>query len=136
VKACGTGYDPVMLALHGFDAYGLEISSTAVSVAREYAKAQMEKPDIHHWAESGKTHQPAGKITFIKGDFFDRAWEADLPLESGGFDLVYDYTVSTNTIFDDWQVGLMRDSFYVLYHQTCGSHGRTEWGTWSNQEGF
>lgn len=89
-----------MLALHGYDAYGLEISSTAVSVARNYAKAQMGEPDAYNWSSANqrqKHQSPAGQVTFIEGDFFKRVWEADLHLQGGGFDLVYDYTVSKYT---------------------------------------
>ncbi|KAI9869994.1 MAG: hypothetical protein M1830_004858, partial [Pleopsidium flavum] len=41
-KGCGRGYDVLALALHGFDAYGLEISPTAVSPAEEYVSDVLE----------------------------------------------------------------------------------------------
>jgi len=41
-QGCGRGYDVVALALHGYDAYGLEISSTAVSAAEGYASSVLD----------------------------------------------------------------------------------------------
>ncbi|KAJ9626298.1 hypothetical protein H2203_003930 [Taxawa tesnikishii (nom. ined.)] len=81
-----------MLALHGWDAYGLEISSKAVQVANDYASTQMKSPNGYNFASQPTTSRPAaGSIAFVRGDFFKRDWEVHLP-SSGGFDLVYDYT--------------------------------------------
>ncbi|KAK4237075.1 S-adenosyl-L-methionine-dependent methyltransferase [Achaetomium macrosporum] len=52
VPACGRGYDVIMLALHGYDAYGLEVSSTAVETAREYAAAQLTAPSEYNYADT------------------------------------------------------------------------------------
>lgn len=108
-QGCGKGYDVVMLALHGFDVWGLDISETGVQVAREYAKAELANPQAYnfgkHWGGNENETTTPGKVTFIAGDFFDRAWEAGIPQdesesESGSesgliqFDLIYDYTVS------------------------------------------
>ncbi|KAL4959265.1 S-adenosyl-L-methionine-dependent methyltransferase [Aspergillus stella-maris] len=113
VPGCGRGYDVVALALHGFDAYGLEISSTAVSEARSYAEEQVKAPSAYNYAgtEYGLEAQSAlvagssgGKARFVQGDFFEETWlEAthegmgsgtgrDDIGNSGKFDLIYDYT--------------------------------------------
>lgn len=82
-----------MLALHGFDAYGLEISQTAVSEAERYASAEMADPGSHNFAPAGncKGKQP-GAVKFVEGDFFVSDWQNG---EGGDaqFDLIYDYTV-------------------------------------------
>lgn len=78
-QACGTGYDAVLLAQRGFEAYGLEVSSEAVEEAKKFARGQS---------------MDAGKIDFVKGDFFKRDW---LPTLQGQFDLVYDYTARLTT---------------------------------------
>lgn len=38
VPGCGKGYDVLLLAAHGYDAYGLEISGTALTEARKVEK--------------------------------------------------------------------------------------------------
>ncbi|KAL4807303.1 S-adenosyl-L-methionine-dependent methyltransferase [Aspergillus unguis] len=103
VPGCGRGYDVLALALHGFDAYGLEISATAVSEAEKLAKRDMgldSSPDYYF----GKGYQnnnnnnkskttTRGEVHFIQGDFFDNAWRTnELDLHEGSFDLVYEYT--------------------------------------------
>lgn len=96
VKGCGQGYDVVMLALHGFDVYGLDISKTGISAAQGYAYNELQKPQEYNFGEqkSGPTAQ--GSTTFIKGDFFKSDWE-QTALEGGEvqFDIIYDYTVSS-----------------------------------------
>ncbi|KZF23609.1 thiopurine S-methyltransferase family protein [Xylona heveae TC161] len=96
VPGCGRGYDVVMLALHGFDAYGLEISETAVATANRYASAELQNPqDYNFGPENSIISQPdgVGRVTFFQGDFFKSDWSD--PLTNNGaekFDLVYDYT--------------------------------------------
>ncbi|PYH45963.1 thiol methyltransferase [Aspergillus saccharolyticus JOP 1030-1] len=87
VPGCGKGYDVVMLALHGYDVYGLEISSTGVSVARRYAENELANPQAYNWGASRVDCQP-GQVEFIQGDFFKRDWEKP----GLKFDLIYDYT--------------------------------------------
>ncbi|KAF2676856.1 S-adenosyl-L-methionine-dependent methyltransferase [Lentithecium fluviatile CBS 122367] len=93
VPGCGKGYDAIMLALHGFDAWGLEISETAVSTAERYASKQMQSPSPENFArvEVGSSIEP-GSVRFIKGDFFKQDWEVKLLGEAVKFDLIYDYT--------------------------------------------
>mgnify|MGYP002718706704 CR=1 FL=1 len=85
----------MMLALHGFDAYGLEISETAVKKAETYAAAELENPSAYHFG--GETNRPdsAGSVTFFQGDFFSSKWDYEGGIEeTTRFDVAYDYTVS------------------------------------------
>ncbi|OCK73195.1 thiol methyltransferase [Lepidopterella palustris CBS 459.81] len=93
IPGCGRGYDPVMLALHGFEAYGLEISQTAVATARRYADAQMKEPSAYNfWTSSDKERVPAGEVTILEGDYFKDNWLEGIKGEHKNFDAVYDYT--------------------------------------------
>lgn len=88
VPGCGTGYDVLLLASHGFDAYGLDVSPHAVEVCNEYASK--------HWQEyadrmPGVDH---GSYKFMSGDFFSDEWVKSNGLDNG-VDLIYDYTVSS-----------------------------------------
>lgn len=92
-----------MLALHGFDAFGLEVSQTAIDIANKYAKEQLANPSDHYHGHSGTSHADnpmldgtgTGEARFILGDFFKRDWEKACGDEDSeqGFDLIYDYTV-------------------------------------------
>ncbi|KAF9886492.1 hypothetical protein FE257_011399 [Aspergillus nanangensis] len=91
VPGCGRGYDVVMLALHGFDAYGLEISATAVKEAEAYASAEMEHPRPYNFGQAARAtadESSRGTARFVQGDFFRDDWCGD----DAKFDLVYDYT--------------------------------------------
>ncbi|GES66376.1 thiopurine S-methyltransferase family protein [Aspergillus terreus] len=90
VPGCGRGYDVVMLALHGFDAYGLEISATAVKEAQHYAMTEMKSPQAYNFGEGyqGAEKSTRGAVTFLEGDFFQSNWCTGVE-----FDLIYDYTV-------------------------------------------
>ena len=83
-----------MLALHGFDAWGLEISKTAVATAERYGVEQMQNPSPDNFAkaETGSVVKP-GTVNFVAGDFFSKDWKAKLPDGDKKFDLIYDYTV-------------------------------------------
>ncbi|KAH9203791.1 thiol methyltransferase [Leptodontidium sp. 2 PMI_412] len=91
---CGRGYDVVMLAQHGFDAYGLEISTDAIAAAEAYSTSEMDAPSAYNFARAGRDSPgTAGGVTFLQGDFFQRDWELATPLEGDAkFDLIYDYT--------------------------------------------
>lgn len=90
-----------MLALHGFDAYGLEISTDAVAAAQAYYASEMAAPSAYNFSRAGSgsgsgSPGTAGGATFFQGDFFQRDWELATPLEGDAkFDLIYDYTVSS-----------------------------------------
>ncbi|KAF3940562.1 hypothetical protein ABW19_dt0208330 [Dactylella cylindrospora] len=80
VPGCGRGYDVLLFASLGLEAYGLELSSSAVKVAVKNAEAAPPPP-------------PPGSRTFITGDFFETAsWSNNTGSESPQFDIIYDYT--------------------------------------------
>lgn len=88
VPGCGKGYDVLLLASFGYDAYGLEVSESAV------------KQCLKEQADNGSKYPVkdevvgAGKATFIHGNFFKIDWLHEVVGEDGKFDLHYDYTVS------------------------------------------
>ncbi|KAH7119371.1 S-adenosyl-L-methionine-dependent methyltransferase [Dactylonectria estremocensis] len=90
VPGCGKGYDVVALALHGFDAYGLEVSDKGAVTARQYAASELAEPSEYnyHDLDTWPTGD-AGGVTIVAGDFFQKGWE---PHGLKGFDLIYDYT--------------------------------------------
>ncbi|RJE23296.1 Thiopurine S-methyltransferase TPMT [Aspergillus sclerotialis] len=91
VPGCGRGYDVVMLALHGFDAYGLEISQTAVAEAEKYASSELKEPTEHNFGSVGNLSERPGTVKFVEGDFFADGWESQCS-DGEKFDLIYDYT--------------------------------------------
>lgn len=87
VPGCGRGYDVLLLASFGYDAYGLEVSADAVKSAEAFAQTDFTK-----YTATGSYHG-CGTYKFILGDFFDDKWQSDLS-SPRDFDLIYDYTVS------------------------------------------
>ena len=88
VPGCGKGYDVLLLASFGYDAYGVEASANAVKACEKYAAEQADKYPARN------TEVGSGSVKFVYGDFFKDEWIADV--DGGlreGFDLVYDYTV-------------------------------------------
>ena len=86
VPGCGRGYDVLLLASFGYDAYGLEVSETAVKKCMEEQKANGHKYSPKEGSDGG------GRISFVHGDFFGDDWVKHV--EGGGiFELIYDYTV-------------------------------------------
>lgn len=87
VPGCGRGYDVLLLASFGYDAYGLEVSKTAVDMAQAWAE--------EHTADYPMQDKAVGRGTakFILGDFFSNDWiqQAD---GLNKFEFIYDYTVS------------------------------------------
>lgn len=85
-----------MLALHGFDVYGLDISATGISAAQDYACNELQKPQEYNFGEQKSSSTAPGNVTFIQGDFFKPDWE-QTALKDGEvqFDIIYDYTVSS-----------------------------------------
>jgi len=92
VPGCGKGYDVLLLASLGYDAYGLEVSEKAMEAAVRNAA---ETYDKYKDSSAGEGKSDAGgRYTFICGDFFDDAWLVDSALNDKDFkfDLIYDYT--------------------------------------------
>lgn len=85
VPGCGRGYDVLLLAVHGYEAYGLEISDKAVEKCLEEKKINGDQ----YMADEHSDR--VGTSTFLKGDFFAGEWNNAVP--GGTFDLIYDYTV-------------------------------------------
>lgn len=86
----------MMLALHGFDAYGLEISETAVREAERYASSEMKSPSEYHYRSKSTVSRPSGAARFSQGDFFSADWTfKDEANGNTKFDIAYDYTVSS-----------------------------------------
>ncbi|KAI1135623.1 S-adenosyl-L-methionine-dependent methyltransferase [Hypoxylon sp. FL0543] len=94
VPGCGKGYDVVMLALHGFNVYGLDVSRKAVETAQEYAATELREPSAYNFAfEDDYLELSPGSLKFIEGDFFKTDWEKEIEIDGfQGFDLIYDYT--------------------------------------------
>ena len=88
VPGCGKGYDVLLLASFGYDAYGLEVSETAVK------RCLLEQRETGHRYPVRDQAVGAGKVVFIQGDFFETAWLHEYVGRNGQFDLIYDYTVS------------------------------------------
>lgn len=87
VPGCGRGYDVLLLASLGYDAYGLEVSTTAVEKAQAWAEEHAADYPIRDETVG------CGKAKFILGDFFSNQW-----IQQGDgidkFEFIYDYTVS------------------------------------------
>ena len=87
VPGCGRGYDVLLLASFGYDAYGLEVSETAVKRCLEEQQIHAEKYPARN-EEAG-----VGSVMFVAGDFFSDSWIEALE-GTDTFDLIYDYTVT------------------------------------------
>ena len=98
-----------MLALHGFDVYGLEVSAKGVETAKQYAERELKEVRAYNFGGDEAREKclkggwKSGKVEIVQGDFFSREWEEELGKgglqaeargEEKGFDLIYDYTVS------------------------------------------
>ena len=100
VPGCGKGYDVLLLAAFGYDALGVEVSSNAVQACEKFAedvrKRENAGEDIGDFATKNK-NIGRGHVMFMTGDFYKVDWvRKDLGSESTGYDLIYDYTVSSD----------------------------------------
>lgn len=86
VPGCGRGYDVLLLASHGYDAIGLDISESAIKECKVLAEKEASK------YLDGVTNP--GKYQFIVGDFFSDDWLKSVGAKETRFDFIYDYTVS------------------------------------------
>lgn len=79
----------LLLAEHGYDAVGVDISAAAIVDAKAWVGVQLDK------MEASGAAVPKGKIELVAGDFFKNDWIESLGIEvQGGFDIIYDYAVS------------------------------------------
>lgn len=86
VPGCGRGYDVLLLASFGYDAYGLEVSEKTVRNC-----IQEQRTNGHNYPIQDES-AGAGKVVFLQGDFFSDDWTEEVP-DGPVFDLIYDYTV-------------------------------------------
>jgi SAM-dependent methyltransferase len=120
VPGCGKGYDCLLLASYGYDAYGLEGSSYAIEEAIRWQEEHEKDYDVKN-EDVGR-----GKVEFLFGDFFKNDWEKNIAglrdANQGGFDLIYDYTVGYS--FLCFRVAADDNSFFLRYHQKSDQPGR------------
>ncbi|KAI7539295.1 hypothetical protein KC331_g9840 [Hortaea werneckii] len=107
VPGCGRGYDVLLLAAYGYDAYGLDTSTLAIQGAQELARS----PDrATKYPSTNPSGTGPGTATFLEADFFSDDFLAhthpsntttnnqtpttgpEQPAEPKTFDLIYDYT--------------------------------------------
>ena len=86
VPGCGRGYDVLLLASHGYDAVGLDISESAIKECKKFAEAEAPK-----YLDNAKD---PGSYEFVTGDFFKDDWLDSVGANESRFHLIYDYTVS------------------------------------------
>lgn len=92
----------LLLAEHGYDAVGVDISDAAILDAKVWVNDQLNK------TQSSGGLAPKGAIQLVAGDFFKDDWVESLGIEvEGGFDIIYDYAVSCSTMplhIKNWHV--------------------------------
>jgi hypothetical protein len=147
VPGCGKGYDVALLASYGYDAYGLEVSSHAAERANEYLADPGAGPLEGEYKVKDET-VGSGKVECLLGDFFENGWvlevegskNVDGEGEFGGFDVVYDNTVSPYHMQllytmllgkcagrDEMLILGVFGSFSALSHRLCARAGRSAW---------
>lgn len=93
VPGCGGGYDALLFASLGFDAYGLDTSTTAVKAAEKVAADQKNRDEQYPVKNA---HAGRGEVKFLVTDFFKGEWLSQThPDSSAGdrtFDVIYDHT--------------------------------------------
>lgn len=92
VPGCGKGYDLALLAGHGYDAYGIEVSENAANIAQEWLKDPGEGKEGEYKIKDEKVGK--GHAKALLGDFFQDGWTKEAGGIGEGFDLIYDCTVS------------------------------------------
>lgn len=105
IPGCGTGYDVALFAAYGYDAYGLEVSEHAATAAREYLTDPGEGPlegEYKVFDDDGRPSEVGwGKMEVVVGDYFKDGWLEQVEGwegEAGGFDIIYDNTVSDSLL--------------------------------------
>jgi SAM-dependent methyltransferase len=87
VPGCGRGYDVLLLASYGYDAYGADVSQTAIDACNKLDQDQAEDTAKYPIKDASIGR---GSRNFLLADFFND----DLLSHTGGskFDVIYDYT--------------------------------------------
>lgn len=80
----------MLLAVLGYDVVGLDYSAAAVEQARVREGSIRDEEGWGVW--EGKGGRDRGRVTWVQGDFFDDEWVREVG--KGGFDVIFDYTVS------------------------------------------
>lgn len=88
VPGCGKGYDVLLLASHGYDAYGIDVSETALEEA-EIIK-QRDAGDETKYPVRAAGGKGKGEMKFFMADFFNDSFMEKTG--GGSFDIIYDYT--------------------------------------------
>lgn len=126
IPGCGKGYDVVLFASHGYDAYGLEVSAHAAEAARKYIEevrgdGEASKGPLEgEYSTAGKSHSHgSGTAKIILGDYFSDEWFTEVQgwKDGEGFDVVYDNTVSLERCFSSY----LRSETYVGTVPLCSS---------------
>ncbi|KAI9731980.1 MAG: hypothetical protein M1834_004431 [Cirrosporium novae-zelandiae] len=87
VPGMGRGYDVCLLASFGYDAYGVDVSGSAVREAEREARQSVGRYPVR---DEGVGR---GVVGFLEVDFFAEGWLREEWVTSGeGFDVIYDYT--------------------------------------------
>ena len=97
VPGCGKGYDVLLLASFGYDAFGLEVSETAVR------RCYDEQRTNGHKYPTRSENDGVGTVTFLIGNYFADGWMNGIAGDAK-FDLIYDYTVGLFSFGIDWTV--------------------------------
>jgi hypothetical protein len=87
VPGCGRGYDVLLFASHGYDAYGLDVSQTAVEACQELDKEQGNDAARYPLSDPKLGR---GSRNFLVADFFKD--DLSFSTDGGSFDVIYDYT--------------------------------------------
>ncbi|KAF2175707.1 S-adenosyl-L-methionine-dependent methyltransferase [Zopfia rhizophila CBS 207.26] len=90
VPGCGTGYDLVLFAAHGYDAYGIEVSENAVQACKKFLSEPGEGKEVEYKARDEKVGK--GRAECLLGDFFKDDWVDRVGRLGEGFNIIYDNT--------------------------------------------
>lgn len=83
-----------MFALHGFDAYGLDVSETGIAEAKKFTESELKNPqDFNFGRFRGTDENDIGLVSWYTDDFF-ADWNKGMK-----FDIIYDYTVRHKLFF-------------------------------------
>ncbi|KAL8418883.1 hypothetical protein RB594_002185 [Gaeumannomyces avenae] len=87
VPGCGRGYDVLLLAAFGYDAYGVDYSAEATKEAALYQEKVRAENDERYRPRDGRAQ---GHVKWLTGDFFADDWICEAGADK--FDLIFDYT--------------------------------------------